>query len=150
MEVAPVRIFCLLIYLGIPVLFPMEMQNISSCVQGHAGQDLLYTTNSGGNLPMENGEWNLELRTPEDSSNYYYWFSGETFGNGEWRRICSTRAQDAGSLVSTCQLGEGQWAMETMERATDPGKIYSKLSPRVVAIIKLLPPCKLWVKCHDF
>ena len=27
-----------------------------------SGQDLLYTTNSGGNLPMENGEWNLELR----------------------------------------------------------------------------------------
>ena len=44
------------------MLFPMEMENISSCVQGHAGQDLLYTTNSDGNLPMENGEWNLELR----------------------------------------------------------------------------------------
>ena len=29
---------------------------------GTAGQDLLYTTNSGGNLPMGNGEWNLELR----------------------------------------------------------------------------------------
>ena len=44
------------------MLFPMEMDSNSSCVQGHAGQDLLYTTNSGGNLPMENGEWNLELR----------------------------------------------------------------------------------------
>tara|TARA_E500000305_G_scaffold80239_1_gene65946 strand:+ start:296 stop:418 length:123 start_codon:yes stop_codon:yes gene_type:complete len=40
--------------------------------------------------------------------------------------------------------------MEPMEGATDPEKIYSKLFSRVVAIIKLLPPFKLWVKFHDF
>jgi len=72
-------------------------------------------------------------------------------GNGEWRRILCTWSQQAQpELMSTCQLGEGQWAMEPMEGATNPGKIYSKLSSRVVAMIKLLPPFKLWVKFHDF
>ena len=68
-----------------------------------------------------------QLRIPEDSSNYYYWFSGETFGNGQWRRRCSTLAQDPGSAIDICQYGLGQWAMEAMERATEPGKIYSNL-----------------------
>ena len=52
---------------------------------------------------------------------------GEGLGNGQWRRTSSTCFQeDAGpapGLILTCQLGEGQWAMEPMERATDPGNI---------------------------
>jgi len=81
--------------------------------------------------------------------NYYYASGGDGFGNGEWRRTSLTTAQDAGPAF-TCQLGEGQLVMEAMEGARIPGKIYSKLSSRVVAMIKLLPPFKLWVKFHDF
>ena len=52
---------------------------------------------------------------------------GEGLGNGQWRRTSSTCFQEDASpapgLILTCQLGEGQWAMEPMERATDPGNI---------------------------
>ena len=53
------------------------------------------------------------------------------FGNGEWRRISSTCFQlpvpAAPVLMSTTQKGRGQWAMESMEGATKPEKIYSNV-----------------------
>ena len=40
----------------------MEMENEKEDPGGGGtGPDLLYTTNSGGNQPMENGQWNFQL-----------------------------------------------------------------------------------------
>ena len=77
---------------------------------------------------------------------------GLTFdGNGQWRRISRTCCQGRWSCtMSTTQCSGGRLAMEPMEGATIPPKIYSKLWGKVVAIIKFLPPCKLWLKFHDF
>ena len=52
------------------------------------------------------------------------------FGNGEWRRISCTCVQlpvPLPVLMSTTQKGRGQWAMESMEGATKPEKIYSNV-----------------------
>ena len=81
----------------------------------------------------------------------YYCGRSCGLGNGEWRMMRCTCCQGCGSCTMfICQLGEGQWAMEPMDGATIPGKMYSKLWGKVVAIIKFLPPCKLWLKFHDF
>ena len=61
------------------------------------------------------------------ASGYYCGRSCE-LGNGEWRMMRCTCCQGCGSCtMSICQLGEGQWAMEPMDGATIPGKMYSKV-----------------------
>ena len=104
---------------------------------------------------FSNGEWRsvCHLLPGWDAAcaaSYYCGWSCE-LGNGEWRMMRCTCCQGCGSCTMfICQLGEGQWAMEPMDGATIPGKMYSKLWGKVVAIIKFLPPCKLWLKFHDF
>ena len=102
---------------------------------------------------MENGDpfatCILSWDAARAAGNYCGWSC--ELGNGEWRMMRCTCCQGCGSCtIFICQLGEGQWAMEPMDGATIPGKIYSKLWGKVVAIIKFLPPCKLWLKFHDF
>ena len=71
-------------------------------------------------------------------------------GNGEWRRYRWARIQDPESP------GTG-WVKLAMElsnaarlTAMELGKIQDKLSSRERSIIKLLPPCLAWLKCHAF
>ena len=71
-------------------------------------------------------------------------------GNGEWRSSCCARIQDPESP------GTG-WVKLAMElsnaarlTAMELGKIQDKLSSRERSIIKLLPPCLAWLKCHAF
>ena len=72
-------------------------------------------------------------------------------GNGQWSKMSRTCCQGCWSCtMSTTQWSGGRLAMEPMEGATIPEKMYSKLWGKAVAIIKFLPPCKLWLKFHDF
>ena len=108
-----------------------------------------------GFLPMDNGNAYDQLSfldpAAEPAVPGYYGSWGLASGNGECRRISRTCCQGRWSCtMSTTQWCGGRLTMEPMEGATDPEKIYSKLWGKVVAIIKFLPPCKLWLKFHDF
>lgn len=79
-----------------------------------------------------NAQWRCQWKKKEAAAQrtpgiYVTVLLGEGLGNGQWRRTSSTCFQEDASpapgLILTCQLGEGQWAMEPMERATDPGNI---------------------------
>ena len=79
---------------------------------------------------MENGDPSatciLSWDAARAAGNYCGWSC--ELGNGEWRMMRCTCCQGCGSCtIFICQLGEGQWAMEPMDGATIPGKIYSKL-----------------------
>ena len=79
---------------------------------------------------MENGDpfatCILSWDAARAAGNYCGWSC--ELGNGEWRMMRCTCCQGCGSCtIFICQLGEGQWAMEPMDGATIPGKIYSKL-----------------------
>ena len=81
---------------------------------------------------FSNGEWRsvCHLLPGWDAAPApgYYGSWASASGNGEWRRMRCTCCQGCGSCTMfICQLGEGQWAMEPMDGATIPGKMYSKL-----------------------
>ena len=121
----------------------------SASAAGEAGN---YTTRNGSSLPME---WRMELPTGSSwlrlhvASHYITDYGASGLGNGEWRRMCCTCCQVRTPGVNLIhQWDSGSLAMEPMERTTEPGKIYSKLGLGVVAIIKLRPPFKLWLKFH--
>ena len=71
-------------------------------------------------------------------------------GNGEWRSSCCARFQEDGSpgtgwVKLAMELSNAAWLT-----AMELGKIQDKLSSRERSIIKLLPPCLAWLKCHAF
>ena len=71
-------------------------------------------------------------------------------GNGEWRRYRWARIQDpespgTGWVKLAMELSNAAWLT-----AMELGKIQDKLSSRERSIIKLLPPCLAWLKCHAF
>ena len=105
-----------------------------------------------GFLPMGNGDGTSHRFFLAGDAAWLplYYILGLTLGgNGEWRRMRCTCCQGCGPWTMLIhQWGLGSLAMEPMERTTEPGKIYSKLWPGVVAIIKLRPPFKLWLKFH--
>ena len=82
-----------------------------------------------GLSPMGNGDaYNHPASDPAAPAPGYYGSWASASGNGEWRRMRCTCCQGCGSCTMfICQLGEGQWAMELMDGATIPGKMYSKL-----------------------
>ena len=74
----------------------------------------------------------------------------ENVGNGEWRSSCSSSFQAAGSMGRAQLLLAWLGDNASMEKAMEEGKRHINLSSRVLCIIKLLPPCLAWLKCHDF
>jgi len=71
-------------------------------------------------------------------------------GNGEWRSSRWARIQDpespgTGWVKLAMELVNAAWLT-----AMELGKIQDKLSSRERSIIKLLPPCLAWLKCHAF
>ena len=71
-------------------------------------------------------------------------------GNGEWRRYRWARIQDpelpgTGWVKLAMELSNAAWLT-----AMELGKIQDNLSSRERSIIKLLPPCLAWLKCHAF
>ena len=70
--------------------------------------------------------------------------------NGEWRSSRWARIQDpespgTGWVKLAMELSNAAWLT-----AMELGKIQYNLSSRERSIIKLLPPCLAWLKCHAF
>ena len=82
-----------------------------------------------GFLPMDNGATSSASWFPLQDTCELNYRLGLTFdGNGQWRRISRTCCQGRWSCtMSTTQWFGGRLAMEPMEGATIPEKIYSKL-----------------------
>ena len=104
-----------------------DWNNSGSCC-GTSSWYIYYASRSGFN----NGEWRsvCHLLPGWDAAPAPGYYCGRSceLGNGEWRMMCCTCCQGCGSCtMSICQLGEGQWAMEPMDGATIPGKMYSKV-----------------------
>ena len=90
----------------------------------------IYTLPLGLASVMENGDPFATCILSWDAAGAAGNYDGKSceLGNGEWRRMRCTCCQGCGSCtIFICQLGEGQWAMEPMDGATIPGKMYSKL-----------------------
>ena len=90
----------------------------------------IYTLPLGLASVMENGDPFATCILSWDAAPAPGYYSGKSceLGNGEWRRMRCTCCQGCGTwCMFICQLGEGQWAMEPMDGATIPGKMYSKL-----------------------
>ena len=144
-QLSPVRIFYILPIVAEICQWTMENGTSTGVPAAGSGVTAPYYYWFSGKT-FGNGQWRQGRSSWCAESQLRWDYAGEGFGNGQWRRTSLTASQPSGAgLILICQLGEGQWAMEPMERATIPGKIYSKLPSRVVAIIKFLPPFKLWV-----
>ena len=106
-----------------------------------------------GFLPMGNGDGTSHRFFLAGDAAWLplYYILGLTLGgNGQWSKMSRTCCQGRRPLtISIAQWFEGRLAMEPREWTTEPGKMYSKLWGKAVAIIKFLPPCKLWLKFHD-
>jgi len=135
-----------------PVFLPMENpQELRQVPVLHVqlftillGTAVLCQWNGEGSFPSGSSWLRLHV-----ASHYITDYGASGLGNGEWRRMCCTCCQVRTPGVNLIhQWDSGSLAMEPMERTTEPGKIYSKLRQGVVAIIKFLPPCKLWLKFH--
>jgi len=90
----------------------------------------IYTLPLGLASAMENGDPFATCILSWDAAGAAGNYDGKSceLGNGEWRRMRCTCCQGCGTwCMFICQLGEGQWAMEPMDGATIPGKMYSKL-----------------------
>ena len=108
----------------------MEMQTGTTQVPAAGPAPGIYTMPLGLASAMENGDPFATCFLSWDAACVAGYYCGRSceLGNGEWRMMRCTCCQGCGTwCMSICQLGEGQWAMEPMDGATIPGKMYSKL-----------------------
>jgi hypothetical protein len=124
--------FRLLLCLETPCVLVMEIHTACQSADSAAGDAGSYYTYAGflvmGDGNGDDGDGILLPGSRCGTSSWYYGSWGLASGNGQWRRISRTCCQGRWSCTMlTTQCSGGRLAMEPMEGATIPPKIYSKL-----------------------